>query len=301
MQRVEGDHAQHAVPAERVGDGGAEPGAGRLDEAVDVGGGPGPQAQRLEDPDQVADRDALVEQAAQHALDLAERQLRRDELLDDDGVHPAHGLHQRLDVLAGQQPGGVGADDLAEVGDEHRAAVDDGRAGHLGLVAHLDRQPLAVQAEDGLDRRRAGQGLQVVAEGEDLAGGGLAAADLHAGHEHLVLPGGQVEGVAGAHGRQDEADLEGDLAAQRADPVEQVAAGAGVDEVDEVGGEDDLERVDGHLLRRASRSGRPRAGRAGRRRRGPAASARRARWAATSMTTADDEERRLGQARARGR
>ena len=39
----------------------------------------------------------------------------------------------------------------------------------------------------------------------------------------------------------------GDLAAQRAHPVEQVAAALGVDQVDQVGGEHELERVDAHL------------------------------------------------------
>ena len=45
-----------------------------------------PQRQRLEDPDQVADRDALVEQRLEHPLHLAEAELGGRELLDDDRV-----------------------------------------------------------------------------------------------------------------------------------------------------------------------------------------------------------------------
>ena len=55
----------------------------------------------------------------------------------------------------------------------------------------------------------------------------------------------QVEVVAGAHGRDDQAEVAGQLAAQTLDPVEQVAPVA--DEVDEVEGQFELERVDPHL------------------------------------------------------
>jgi hypothetical protein len=43
-------------------------------------------------------------------------------------------------------------------------------------------------------------------------------------------------------GRQHDAEVEGGLAAQGAHPVEQVAAAGGVDEVDDVGREQELER-----------------------------------------------------------
>ena len=64
----------------------------------------------------------------------------------------------------------------------------------------------------------------------------------------------QVEVVAGAHQRDDDAELQRELAAQGAHPVEQVAAGAGVDQVDQVGGELELERVDPHLAGDAPRA-----------------------------------------------
>ena len=58
---------------------------------------------------------------------------------------------------------------------------------------------------------------------------------------------GQLEVVARAHERDDDAELERELAAQRAHAVEQVAALRRVDEVDEVVRDLELERLDAHL------------------------------------------------------
>ena len=71
----------------------------------------------------------------------------------------------------------------------------------------------------------------------------LAAGHLDAEQPDRVGAQRQVEVVAGAHRRHHDADVGGDLATQRLDPVEQVAAGAGVDQVDEVRGELEAERV----------------------------------------------------------
>ena len=84
--RLEGEHVQRLVDEVRRGDGRAERQARGLDERVELLGAGGPQRQRLEDPDQVADRDALVEQLLEHPLDLAEAELGRGELLDHDRV-----------------------------------------------------------------------------------------------------------------------------------------------------------------------------------------------------------------------
>ncbi len=59
--------------------------------------------------------DLLVEQALEHALDLAEAELRRSELLDDDGVAALDDVGEQLDVLAAEQASGVRADDVGEV------------------------------------------------------------------------------------------------------------------------------------------------------------------------------------------
>ena len=64
--------------------------------------------------------------------------------------------------------------------------------------------------------------------------------------------GGQVHVVARAHRRDDDAEVGGELAAQRLDPVEQVAATVDVDQVDEVGRELELERVDRISIARSS-------------------------------------------------
>ena len=62
-------------------------------------------------------------------------------------------------------------------------------------------------------------------------------------------------------GGDHDAEVDGDLAAQRLDPVEQVAAGAGVDQVDEVGGQLEAERVDLDLGGEQLRGVRPAAAR----------------------------------------
>ena len=78
-----------------------------LDQRVELLGACGAQRQRLEDPDQVADRDALVEQLLEHPLDLAEAELRGGELLDDDRVGALDDVGEHPHVLAAEQPRGV--------------------------------------------------------------------------------------------------------------------------------------------------------------------------------------------------
>ena len=169
--RVEGEHLEQAVAGVDRGEGRPEREPGRLDQPVQVGGHLGPQRQRLEDADQVADRHLLVEQRLQDALDLAGGEQRRRELLDDDRVGALEVVEQGPDVLAAEQPAGVLADDLAEVRDQDRGAVDDGGAVELGLLAQLGRHPLGGQAEDRLAGVLAGQRGQVVADGQDVPGG----------------------------------------------------------------------------------------------------------------------------------
>ena len=64
-----------------------------------------------------------------------------------------------LDVLAAEQPAGVAADDLGEVGGDDRRPVDDGRAAELGLVPQLGRDPLG--------RRRPNTGSWVGSPGSE--------------------------------------------------------------------------------------------------------------------------------------
>ncbi len=149
---------------------GPSDGARRLDQAVGLGGDPGPGGQALEDAGQVADADLLLEQVLQHALHVAEREGAGHQLVDDRRVLGLDAVDQGADVLAAEQAGGVGGDHLRQVRDQHRGAVDDGGAGQLGLVPQLDGDPAAGEAEDRLGGGRPGQGLEAVAEGEHAAG-----------------------------------------------------------------------------------------------------------------------------------
>ena len=119
--------------------------------------------------------------------------------------------------------------------------------GDLGLVAELGRHPGGRETEDGLAGRDAGERAGVVAEHEHVAGRGFAAPDVDAVHAHRVRARRELEVVAGAHERDDDAELERELAPQRAHAVEEVAALGRVDEVDEVVRDLELERLDAHL------------------------------------------------------
>ena len=134
-------------------------------------------------------------------------------------------LDEQLDVLAAEQVGGVLPHDLGQVGGDDRGAVDDGRAGHLGLAPQLDRHPLGGQPEDRLAGRpcRAARPRSSPMARTVPAGAMPLAASTPLSQMTYVRRR-QVEVVAGAHQRDDEAELDGDLAAQRLDPVEQVAA-----------------------------------------------------------------------------
>ena len=66
------------------------------------------------------------------------------------GIRGLDQIDERLDVLPAEQPGGVDADHLREVGGDDRRGIDDGRAGDLGLVAQLHRHPPGVEAEHRL-------------------------------------------------------------------------------------------------------------------------------------------------------
>ena len=126
-------------------------------------------------------------------------------------------------------------------------------------MPQLGGHPLAGQPEHRLDAGAAGEEIEAVPDGEDRAGRRLATGHLDAADPDGVGGQRQVEVVAGAHRGHDDAQLEGDLAAQRPDPVEQVAAG-GVHQVDEVRGERELQRVHPHLAEQRLGGVRGRAG-----------------------------------------
>src|SRR5690606_25877617 len=73
------------------------------------------------------------------------------------------------------------------------------------------------------------------------------AARLNPGNADDIGGVGKLDAVAGAHRRYDDAQFHGDLAAQRAHSCQQVV-GRIRDDVDQVGGEQDLEGVHAHLF-----------------------------------------------------
>ena len=246
-ERIERDDGELAVLRVRRGDRGAERGAHGFDDLLGVLRRAGALRDHLEDAHEVADADAFVEQHLQHALDLAGRDVRAVQLVDHDRIALLHDVDEHLHVLAAEQPARVAADDLGEVRGDDRRAVDDGRAGDLGLVAELDRDPRGGEPEDGFAGGDAGERARVVAEHEHVTGRRFAAADVDTVDAHRVRARRELEVVARAHERDDDAELERELAPQRAHAVEQVAALGRVDEVDEVVRDLELERLDAHL------------------------------------------------------
>ena len=122
---------------------------------------------------------------------------------------------------------GVRADRLGEVGDDDRLGVDDRVAERLGLGAAALGDPDGGQAEGRLGGRDAGELAHGVARvhRQLVAGHDAAARDLGAAHAHDVLVRVERDVVADAHGRDDDAELGRDLAADRADARQQRAAG----------------------------------------------------------------------------
>ena len=120
--RVEGEDVQPLVGRDvRVADRRAERRPCRLDESVEVGRRLGTHRECLEDADQVPDRHTLFEQRVQHPLHLSQREQRGRQLLDDDGVRPAHHLDEQAHVLASEQVGSVLPDDLGQALRAHAA------------------------------------------------------------------------------------------------------------------------------------------------------------------------------------
>ena len=203
----------------------------------------------FEDAHEVADPDAFVEQHLQHALDLAGRDVGAVQLVDDDRIALLQDVDEHLHVLAAEQAARVAAHDFGEVGRDHRRAVDDGRARDLGLVAELLRHPRRGQAEDGLARLHAGERRRVVAEHEHVTGRRLAAPDLHAVHADRVRVRGSSRLSRVRTSGMTTPSSSASLRRSERHAVEEVAALARVDEVDEVVRDLELERLDAHLVR----------------------------------------------------
>jgi hypothetical protein len=183
---------------------------------------PRPVADRLEDSDEVADRNPVVEQCGEDRLDLRGRDAGRTQVFDNCWIGGAYTLHQALHVGPGKEPAGPPADDLGQMRNHQRRAIDDGAAVALGLTAELLGYPSSGQPEDRLANVITREMAQLVADDQDAARRRVAAPDLDAVDADHVGVDGQRRIIAGADRGHDEAELAGDLSPQRTHPIEEI-------------------------------------------------------------------------------
>lgn len=112
--------------------------------------------------------------------------------------------------------------DVGQVGDDDARAIDHRRPRHVGRVRHLGRHPLALEPEHRVDHGLAGELLEPRADRQHVTAGHGSATDLDTGDEDRVGLRRQIDVVAGAHGRHEDADVEGELATEGLDPGEQI-------------------------------------------------------------------------------
>jgi hypothetical protein len=155
-------------------------------------------------------------------------------------------VEQGLGLLAAEQLGGVVEDDVVEVGGHHGAGIHHGVAERVRLLAHRGVDPYRGQTKGGVGGLAPGERPRHAArvDGEELAGIGLAAADLDALEREPVAVGLELEVVADVHRRGQEADFLGELLAQPADALEQLAVLALVDHRDEAVADLEPEHID---------------------------------------------------------
>ncbi len=203
-------------------------------------------AERLEDGDEVADRDALLEEPLEHAVQRAERDLPGHHLVDERGVGLLERVDHLLHVLPAEHLARVGLEHLHEVRGDDGGGVDDDVAEGLGLHAAAGGDPAGGHAEARVHRLDPLHGAEDAAgvEGEEEAGHDLGAGDLGAAELDDVLVGREPDVVADADGRDEDAELERGLLAEHGDALEEVAALRLVDEGDEGVADLELDGVD---------------------------------------------------------
>ena len=111
----------------------------------------------LDDGAEIADRDALVQEQLQHALDAGGRDVGRHDLLDEFAVLLGQLLQELLHLHVREELGHVALDDLGEVGRHDGGGVDHGVAAELRLVAQAVVDPGRRQPEGRLQHMVAGQ------------------------------------------------------------------------------------------------------------------------------------------------
>ena len=226
---------------------GTSSGGGQVIERSGLGD---PGAHRLDDGAQVANADPLLQQPSQHGVQGAEREVLGADLVGEDRLVVSQALHQQLDVLAGEQSRGVAPDHLCQVGHHHRRAINHRRTGGGRLGPDRARHPEGGEAEHRLDRLHRSQAAQggTVADrhGQNVAGRCRAHAHLGAPQHNRVGLGVERHVVARADRRHDDSQIHCDLLAQGPHPFQQIPALGGVDQVEDVVGQVQLERLYPH-------------------------------------------------------
>ena len=106
----------------------------------------------LENRDEVANRHALLEQTLKHAMQHAERELARHDVVDERRVRLLERVDHLLHVLAAEQIGGAGLELLHQMRRDDRRRLDDDVAERLRLDAPVARDPARRHAEARIDR-----------------------------------------------------------------------------------------------------------------------------------------------------
>ncbi len=106
----------------------------------------------FEDGRQVADRDALVEQRLQDALDAGDGNLAGHNVLEQLLLILAEAVEQRLHVGVAQEVRDVGLEHFGEVRGDDRRGIDDRVALEFGFIAQRRLDPCGGQAEGRLGR-----------------------------------------------------------------------------------------------------------------------------------------------------
>src|SRR5690606_7298547 len=109
-------------------------------------------------------------------------------------------------------PVGVPLHEVGEVGDDDAHAVDDRGTGDIRRVRELGGYPSSWEPEDGIDRLHAGEVVQARAQREHVTAWHGPSACLDARDEDGVRLWRELDVVARAHGRHQDAEIEGELA-----------------------------------------------------------------------------------------
>ena len=209
---------------------------------------------------EIADRDALVQQQLQHALDARHRDLRRHDVLDQLALLLRQFLDELVHLGIGQQLGGVGLEQFGQMRRQHGRGVHHRVALHRRFFFLRDVDPGRGQAERRLGgvqagqlHLRAGRVHDHVLARPDPAGAAFDLLDLDD-----VAVGLELDVVEDAHRRHHEAHLDRQRTPQRLDLLgEAVGAVGRIDQRQQRIAELDLEIVD---LERRPRSARRAAG-----------------------------------------